>query len=145
MAWLCPGHTSPHPPSTTTQPLPWSHNGISSIQNKHVITNLRLIDAICVPCLSGFSWSLPDSNGHRPRKPQGTHNLGPWQSDFSYSSLPLWLQALLPPHSLSTRRRWTILKWVFSGIRLSAERSFALSKYLCCISLILRYAFVFVC
>lgn len=144
MEWLCPGYTSPHPSSTATQSLHRSHNGIPSIQNKHVITNLRLIDAICVPCLLGFSWRLPNGNGHHPWKPQGTHNCGPWQNFVSCSSLTLWLQAFPPSHSFPTLRLWTILKWVPSGMRRSVELSFALSKFLYCNSLILRYACVFV-
>lgn len=141
---LRPGQAFPHPPSTTTQPLHWSHNGIPSIQNKHVITNLRLIDAICVPCLLGFNWSPPNSNGHRPCKPQGTHNFGPWQNSLSCSLSPLWLQPFSPSHSLPTLRLWVILKWVSSRMKLSVKWSFALNKCLCCISWILKYTFVFV-
>lgn len=75
MTWPCPGHKSLHPPSTATEPLHWSHNDILSTQSKHIITNLRLIDAICVPCLLGFCWRLPSSNGHHPRKPQALTTL----------------------------------------------------------------------
>lgn len=128
------------PPSIHDSTLLWSHDGISSIQNKHVITNLRLIDAICVPCPLGFSWSLPDSDGHRPQKPQGTHDFGPWQMLLAV----LYPCDSKPSQTLSTLRLWAILQWVSSGMRLSVQLSFALSKCLCCISLILIYTFVFV-
>lgn len=121
MAFLCPGHAFPCPPSTITQPPHGSHNGIPSIQNKHVITNLRLTDAICVPCLLDFSWRLPTSNGHHPCKPQGTHNSGPWQNSLSYSSSPLWLQAFSPSHSIPALGFWVSWKRVSSRMGLSVE------------------------
>lgn len=92
-----PGQALPRPPSTTTRPLCCSHNDIPSIQNKHVITNLGLIDAICVPCLLGFSWSLPDSNGHRPRKPHGPQTLAPGRT---LSALPYPCDSGLPSSPL---------------------------------------------
>ena len=65
-AQLFTKHTFPLPPSTATQPPHGSHNSIPSIQSKHVITDLRLIDAICVPWLLGFSWSPRNGDGHHP-------------------------------------------------------------------------------
>ena len=52
----------------------------------------------------------------------------PVTTDLSFSPLPA--------HSSPIRRLWEISKWLSSGMRLSVELSFALSKCLCCISLI---------
>lgn len=129
----CESRTRISPPSIhSNQRLHWSHNDIPSIQNKHVITNLRLIDAICVPCLLGFSWSRPGSSSHRPGKPQGAHSLAPGRMPLAVP-LTLQLQAFPPPHPLSTLRLWTILKWVSSGMRWPIELHFALSKCLFCV------------
>lgn len=122
-ARLCPGHRSPRPPSTATQPQQGSHNGFPSIQNKHAITNLRLIDAICVSCLLGWRWKLPNSNGCHPWKPQGTYKFGPWRTSSAIPFLTLGLQVFLLPASLSILRLFVILKWVPSGRRLSGPLS----------------------